>query len=135
MCIPGELPRDGIKEETVARKGAGTTRGKRLPKAGSAGSGSLERLHDSIDAAQAALKDLRSEMSRGSRELLEDVEVTLRDARKNLRRVSGRVSKDLEDVQQALRGQAAAKQRKPAQRKAGGRARSAGATKRSASKK
>jgi ABC-type transporter Mla subunit MlaD len=124
-----------IKEVTVARKGGGTTGRSGRAKAGSAAGGSLERLHDSIDAAHAALTDVRSEMSRGSRELLKDVETTLRDARKNLRRVSGRVSKDLEEVQQAIKGQGQTKQRKPAQRKAGGRARSAGATKRSASKK
>ena len=45
------------------------------------GDKALERVNDSIDAAQAALKDLRSEMSRGSRELLKEVETTLRDAR------------------------------------------------------
>jgi hypothetical protein len=116
-------------------KGGGTTGRSGPAKAGRAGGKSLERLHDSIDAAQAALTDVRSEMSRGSRVLLKDVEVTLRDARKNLRRVSGRVSKDLEEVRQAPRGQAPAKQREPAQRKAGGRGRSAGATKRSASRK
>jgi hypothetical protein len=38
-------------------------------------------LSDSIEAAEAALKDLRSEMSRGSRELLKDLDKTLRDAR------------------------------------------------------
>jgi hypothetical protein len=64
----------------------------------------LDRLNDSIDAAQAALKDLRSEMSRGSRELLKDVDKTLRDARKNLRRTSRRIVKDLDEVQQAARG-------------------------------
>jgi hypothetical protein len=64
----------------------------------------LGRLNDSIEAAQAALKDLRSEMSRGSRELLKDVDKTLRDARKNLRRASRRIGKDLEEVQKAATG-------------------------------
>ena len=64
----------------------------------------LGRLSDSIEAAQTALKDLRSEMSRGSRELLADVDTTLRDARKNLRRTSRRIAKDLDEVQQAARG-------------------------------
>jgi hypothetical protein len=72
----------------------------------------LERVNDSIDAAQTALKDLRSEMSRGSRELLKDVETTLRDARKHLRNVSRHVSKDLEEVQHAVAGK-----RQPAKRK------------------
>jgi ABC-type transporter Mla subunit MlaD len=95
----------------------------------SGGDKALERLNDSIDAAQAALKDLRSEMSRGSRELLKDVESTLRDARKNLRSVSRHVSKDLEEVQQAVRGK-----RKPTKRGSGAGARST-ARKRTPAKK
>ena len=57
------------------------------------------------DAAQAALKELRGELGRGSRELLHDVNVTLRDARKNLRRVSRQLVKDLEAVQHAAAGE------------------------------
>jgi hypothetical protein len=79
----------------ATRRRAGATKG---------GPEALGRLTDSIEAAQAALKDLRSEMSRGSRELLKDVDVTLRDARKNLRRTSRRIAKDLEEVQLAARG-------------------------------
>jgi len=67
----------------------------------------LGRLSDSIDAAQAALKDLRSEMSRGSRDLLKDLDKTLRDARKNLGRTSRRIAKDLDEVQKAARGKRA----------------------------
>lgn len=73
-------------------------------RASATGQGALDRLNDSIDAAQAALKDLRSEMSRGSRVLLKDVDKTLRDARRNVRRVSRTVVKDLEQVEQAARG-------------------------------
>ena len=68
------------------------------------GSDALERLQDSIDAAEVALKDLRGEMSRGSHELLTDVERTLKDARKNVRRASRAVAKDLEHVQKAAAG-------------------------------
>ena len=64
----------------------------------------LGRLNDSIESAQAALKDLRGEMSRGSRELLSDVDKTLRDARKNLRRTSKRIAKDIDEVQHTARG-------------------------------
>ena len=119
----------------MARKGAGTPRPRGGAKTRSESKTSLDRLHDSIDAAEAALKDVRSEMSRGSRELLKDVETTLRDARKNLRRVSRRVSKDLEEVGEAVRGRSETTRRKPAQRKAGGRARSAGTARRSGSRK
>jgi len=99
------------------------------------GDKALERLHQSVDAAEAALKDVRSEMSRGSRELLKDLEKTLRDARKNLRSVSRRVSKDLEEVQQAVTGKKATTRRKPAQRRPAGRARAAASGRRTASKK
>lgn len=87
------------ERKTQTRRPATRQRG-----AGSGGPDALGRLNDSIEAAQAALKDLRSEMSRGSRELLTDVDKTLRDARKNLRRTSRRIAKDLEEVQQAARG-------------------------------
>jgi hypothetical protein len=73
----------------------------------------LGRLNDSIEAAQAALKDLRSEMSRGSRDLLKDLDRTLRDARKNLGRTRRRIVKDLDEVQQAARGKRATAARKP----------------------
>ena len=87
------------ERKTQTRRPATRQRG-----AGSGGPDALGRLNDSIEAAQAALKDLRSEMSRGSRELLKDVDGTLRDARKNLRRASRRIAKDLDEVQQAARG-------------------------------
>ena len=87
------------ERKTQTRRPATRQRG-----AASGGPDALGRLNDSIEAAQAALKDLRSEMSRGSRELLKDLDKTLRDARKNLRRTSRRIAKDLDEVQQAARG-------------------------------
>ena len=98
----------------MAQAKAKTTRRRAASKSQSAGEKSLERIHDSIEAAQAALKDLRGEMNRGSRVLLKDVETTLRDARKQLRSVNRAVVRDLQAVQQTMRGQKS----KPA-RKAG----------------
>ena len=89
----------------MAQRTAKTTRGGVASRSQSAGEKSLERVHDAIEAAQAALKDLRSEMNRGSRVLLKDVETTLRDARKQLRSVNRAVVKDVNEVQQAMRGQ------------------------------
>ena len=43
-------------------------------------------------------------MSRGSRTLLKDVDITLRDARKNVRSISREVAKELEDLQKAATG-------------------------------
>ena len=69
----------------------------------SGGSG-LDRLGDSLDAAQQAVKDLRRALSKGGRDVLEDLEGLLRDARKNLRGVQRTLIKDLEDVQTAAAG-------------------------------
>ena len=107
----------------MAQKSARTTGRGTARKTRSSGEKSLERVHDSIDAAQAALKDVRSEMNRGSRVLLKDVETTLRDARKHLRAVNRAVVNDLGEVQQAMRGQKTKTTRKT------------GTTRRSAAKK
>jgi predicted nucleic acid-binding Zn-ribbon protein len=104
--------------QTSTRTKRGGTTASRKAAAGGPGHKSLEGLNDSIDAAQAALKDLRSEMSRGSRELLKDVDTTLKDTRKNLRSVSRRVAKDLEEVQQTVAGK---RKRAPRKTTAGGR--------------
>ena len=66
-----------------------------------AGEASFERLTQSVEAAQAALKDLRKELRKGTREALGDLDMTLRDARENLRSVSRTVAKDLEEIQRA----------------------------------
>jgi predicted nucleic acid-binding Zn-ribbon protein len=95
------------------------------------GADALGRLNDSIEAAQAALKDLRSEMSRGSRDLLKDLDRTLRDARKNLGRTRRRIASDLDEVQLAARGKrtttarSAGSTRGPAARRSAGRTGSA----------
>ena len=61
----------------------------------------LNRLEKSIDAAQAALKDLQTELGRGGRDLVKDLDKTLTDARKNMRSLSKTVAKDLEKLQKA----------------------------------
>ena len=81
----------------------------------------MERLNASVEAAQAALKELRGELDRGSRELLHDVDVTLRDARKNVRRVSRQLVKDLEVVQQAAAGKRTGAQATKATRRSSSR--------------
>jgi hypothetical protein len=58
------------------------------------------RLQASIEAAETALKDLRGEVSRDSRDLLKGT--TLKDARRNLTRSRQRIVKDLEQIEQAL---------------------------------
>jgi hypothetical protein len=67
-----------------------------------AGSAALERLQASIDASELALKDLRKEVSRDSRDLLRDLGHTLSDARRNLTRSRQRLVKDLQQIEHAL---------------------------------
>jgi hypothetical protein len=67
-----------------------------------AGQGALDRLTKSVEAAEVALKDLRKELSKGSRDVLGDLERTLKDARKDLRSVRSTVAKDLAQIEQAL---------------------------------
>ena len=66
------------------------------------GQTAFDRLTQSLEVAQAALKDLRRELSMGTRDVLDDLDTTLKDARKNVRSVSRTVTKDLEQIQQAL---------------------------------
>jgi predicted nucleic acid-binding Zn-ribbon protein len=61
----------------------------------------LVQLEKSIDTAQGALKDLRTELGRGGRELLKDLEKTLADSRKSLRSLTKTVTQDLERLQKA----------------------------------
>jgi hypothetical protein len=110
----------------VAERKTQTRRSATGRRAGTAGGGpdSLGRLNDSIEAAEMALKDLRSGMTRGSRELLKDVDKTLRDARKKLRRASRRIAKELEGVEQAAGGKRTATTRKGTSRRRTGSGRS-----------
>jgi chromosome segregation ATPase len=80
------------------------TRGVRggASRARDAGQGAFDRLTQSLEAAQGALKDLRKELSKGTRDVLEDLDTTLKDARKNVRSVRRTVTKDLEQIQHAL---------------------------------
>jgi hypothetical protein len=94
-----------------------------------AGEASFERLTLSVDAAEAALKDLRKELSKGTRDVLEDLDKTLRDARKNLRTVSRTVSKDLAEIQHALAAGKPARGGTAGSRKTAGPARTARAAK------
>jgi hypothetical protein len=88
MTLAGNDPEGGFKPQTRRAK--------------QAGSAALDRPQASIQAAETALKDLRGEVSRDSRDLLKDVGTTLKDARRNLTRSRQRIVKDLEQIEQAL---------------------------------
>jgi hypothetical protein len=92
----------------------------------------LDRLAKSIDAAEGALKDLRSELGQGGRDLVKDLDKTLRDSRKNLRSLSRTVAKDIGKLQRAATtGKTAA----PRGRRAGTRKTTTKGTRSSAGKK
>ena len=55
----------------------------------------LKLLKGSLDAAEAALKDLRAGASKGTRELVRDLEKTVKHLRANARQVGRAVSKDV----------------------------------------
>jgi len=92
----------------------------------------LDRLAKSIDAAEGALKDLRSELGRGGRDLVKDLDKTLRDSRKNLRSLSRTVAKDLGKLQRAA---TTGKTTAPRGRRAGARKTTTKATRSSSGKK
>jgi hypothetical protein len=66
------------------------------------GQAAFDRLTQSLEAAQVALSDLRKELSKGTRDVLDDLDTTLKDARKNARSVRRTVTKDLEQIQRTL---------------------------------
>jgi ABC-type transporter Mla subunit MlaD len=105
------LANETTEEDAMATKGSAT---RRQAKSGSA---ALDRLGGSLDAAQDALKDLRRELSKGGRDMLKDLDVLLRDARKNLRGTTRTLVEDLEELQKAAAGKrSAAATRAPAKR-------------------
>lgn len=79
-----------------------------------AGQGALERLTQSVEAAEIALKDLRKELSKGSKDVLRDLEKTLKDARKDLRSVRRTAAKDFAQIEQALAGKPVRRRAAPA---------------------
>ena len=86
---------------TAPKRSGSSTRRASTAKRGK-GHTALDRLTKSVDAAQAALKDLRGEMSKGSSSLLKDVDKQLKDAHKGLRGASKNVLKDLDGLQQKV---------------------------------
>jgi hypothetical protein len=67
-----------------------------------AGNTPLDRLQTSIDGAESALKDLRREVGRDSRDRLNDLAKTLKSARSNLTRSRQRIVKEMEGIEQRL---------------------------------
>jgi hypothetical protein len=107
-----------------------TRRAKKAAK--KAGSSPLDRLQSSIDAAETALKDLRREVGRDSRDRLNDVGTTLTATRRNLTRSRRRITKDLEHA--LMKGKAKGKAKAKPKAKPKARVRSASTRTRKASR-
>ena len=67
-----------------------------------AGNTALDRLQTSIEGAESALKDLRREVGRDSRDRLNDLATTLKTARRSLTRSRQRIVKEMEGLEQTL---------------------------------
>jgi hypothetical protein len=67
-----------------------------------AGNTPLDRLQTSIEGAESALKDLRREVGRDSRDRLNDLATTLKSARRNVTRSRQRIVKEMEAIEKRL---------------------------------
>jgi hypothetical protein len=81
------------KRKTSTKRSPGTVDSNELKRRLDA---SVDRIEKSIDAAEAAAKDLRAGAAKGSRDLVRDLERALRNAKANARRAGRAVSKDID---------------------------------------
>jgi hypothetical protein len=70
----------------------------------SAAAASLDRLNASLEAAQKALADLGSNLGRGGRDVLKDVQKLVRDARRDTVRLNKTLLADLDRLQKTVTG-------------------------------
>jgi hypothetical protein len=66
------------------------------------GAGSLDRLNESLDAAQKALGDLQGDLGRGGRDIVKNVNRLLRDARRDTAKLNRALVKDLGQLGRAI---------------------------------
>ena len=58
----------------------------------------MDKVSRSLEAAEAAVKDMRAGADKSTRDLIRDLETTLKHARTNARRVARAVKKDLKSA-------------------------------------
>jgi hypothetical protein len=75
----------------------------------------LDRVGATLDAAQEALKALRTDLGAGGRDLVKDVETLLKSARRDTARLGRSVRADLDQLREAVAtgGKPAAPKRRP----------------------
>jgi hypothetical protein len=83
-------------KKSPARSNSGVKQSK------SRGAGSLDRLNESLDAAQKALTDLQGDLGRGARDVVKNLSRLIRDARKDTAKLNRALVKDLGQLGQAL---------------------------------
>jgi hypothetical protein len=66
------------------------------------GAGSLDRLNESLDAAQKAIGDLQGDLGRGGRDIVKNVSRLIRDARRDTAKLNRALVKDLGQLGRAL---------------------------------
>src|SRR5947209_4864061 len=69
-----------------------------------AGDASLKRLNSSLDAAHDALTELRKNLGRGGREVVNDVHQRITDVRKDARKLNKSLRSELDQLQKSIAG-------------------------------
>lgn len=87
--------RDSSTKQAPAAKQTGTTREAR-------GAAALDGLEVSLDDAQKAIAELRRDLSTGGRKLVKDVEIAIKNARRDLGRTRKAIQHDLGELGGAL---------------------------------
>lgn len=83
-------------KKSPARAGSGAKQSKK------GNAGAMERLNESLDAAQKALADLQGDLGRGARDMAKNVSRLVRDARRDTAKLNRAVVKDLGQLGSAL---------------------------------
>jgi hypothetical protein len=86
----------------MATKKSSTPRNSKAKQSNSRGAVSLDRLNDSLDAAQKALGDLQGDLGRGARDVVKNVSRLIRDARRDTAKLNRALVKDVGQLGRAL---------------------------------
>jgi hypothetical protein len=79
-----------------------TARTNRAKQSGRGGRSPVDRLNESLEAAQKALSDMQGDLGRGARDMIKNVSRLVRDARRDTAKLNRALVKDLGQLGQAL---------------------------------
>lgn len=80
--------------------------------------GAVERVSESLEAAQKALNAVRGDVSKGTRDLKANVERLISDARRDVAKLGKSVHADLEEFKKNVTGPSGHKPKPPGKRRA-----------------